>query len=519
MAISKSDVLLDFISLKILAAVIVVYWIASYCVVWYRLRHISGPFLAQFSYFWLIGVSLQGKQAFYNRSVINKYGSLVRIGPNELLTDDPEVVRRMNAARSKYGRSTWYHAMRLDPYADSLFTIMDTNAHDKLKAQLSFGYGGKENPNIEDGINLQIQHWADLIRRKYLSTETEFKPMDFARLSNYFTLDVITKVAYGKEFGYIESESDIYDYIKTLQATVPKLALFGEVPFFCDLLFSQTALKIIGPKITDKTGIGKLMAVAKEVVAERFGSDPKMRQDMLSSFLRHGVLQRQAEAEVLFQIAAGADTTATALRSTMLLILSTPRVYRKLQAEIDSAVSESRVSAPIKFEEGKQLKYLQAVISEGMRLSNPITALFLKEVPPDGDTIAGHFVPGGTRLGLSISSITTNREIFGADAEVFRPERWLSESLGGTEGNERADAKNTRNLREMAQAVDMIFGYGRWACSGKPVAYMELNKIFVELLRNFEFQVVDPLNPVKSWNHNITFQKDMWVRVTERGAQ
>lgn len=31
-------------------------------------------------------------------------GSLVRVGPNELITDDPEVMRRMMAVRSEYTR-------------------------------------------------------------------------------------------------------------------------------------------------------------------------------------------------------------------------------------------------------------------------------------------------------------------------------------------------------------------------------------------------------------------------------
>ncbi|CAJ2507174.1 Uu.00g083600.m01.CDS01 [Anthostomella pinea] len=491
----------------------VVYLFVSYTVTWLRLRHINGPLLAKFSYFWLFSVSLKGKQALYSRQVIDKHGPLVRIGPNDLLTDDVEVIRRMNGARSKYGRSNWYHAMRMDPYQDSLFSIMDTPTHDKLKAQLSFGYGGKENPEIEDGVNLQIQHWLDLIRRKYTSNETDFRPMDFARVTGYFTLDAITKIAYGKEFGYLATESDVYDYMETMEGNVPKLALFSEIPAMGKLLFSHTALKLIGPKLTDKTGIGKLMAVAHDVVGERFGANPKIRQDMLGSFLRHGISQRQAESEVMFQIVAGSDTTATALRGTMLLILLTPRVYRCLQQEIDTAVTEGRLSTPMKADEAKQLRYLQAVINEGLRLSNPFTALSMKEVPPEGDTIHGHFIPGGTRIGLSISSIHRSKAIFGADAEVFRPERWLLQEVEG-KGREEQDYR----YREMAQAVDLTFGYGRWACSGKAVAFMELNKVFVELLRNFDFQLVDPVNPIKIWNHNLSFQNGMWVRITERRA-
>lgn len=59
------------------------------------------------------------------------------------------------------------------------------------------------------------------------------------------------------------------------------------------------------------------------------------------------------------------------------------------------------------------------------------------------------------------------RSIFGDDAELFRPERWL----------ECDAAKAT----EMRRVVELVFGYGRWACAGKSLAFLELNKIFVEV--------------------------------------
>ena len=37
----------------------------------------------------------------------------------------------------------------------------------------------------------------------------------------------------------------------------------------------------------------------------------------------------------------------------------------------------------------------------------------------------GVWIPGGTQLALHIQGITTRKDIFGPDADVFRPERWL----------------------------------------------------------------------------------------------
>lgn len=77
------------------------------------------------------------------------------------------------------------------------------------------------------------------------------------------------------------------------------------------------------------------------------------------SFIRHGLTKRQCEVEALIQIIAGSDTTATTIRATMLYLLSTPRAYRALQAEIDAGIRSGRVSNPVTNAEASELPYLQ----------------------------------------------------------------------------------------------------------------------------------------------------------------
>ena len=75
---------------------------------------------------------------------------------------------------------------------------------------------------------------------------------------------------------------------------------------------------------------------------------------------------------------AGSDTTATALRATMLYILSTTHVLPNLLAEIRT----HRSSHPITSSEARSMPYLQATIYEGLRHFLPrqgcSTNLFLK---------------------------------------------------------------------------------------------------------------------------------------------
>lgn len=189
---------------------------------------------------------------------------------------------------------------------------------------------------------------------------------------------------------------------------------------------------------------------------------------MLGSFIRHGLTQEEASREALLNVIAGADTTATTMRVVMLHLLSNPAVYLKLRAEIDEAIRQGRVSSPVTDPEARQLPYLQAVIKEGLRMKAPAAGPLFKRVPPQGDVIDGKFIPGGTDIGTSPFSIYQSKKIFGEDAELFEPERWLKET-------------DPAKVAYMASVVDLVFSSGKYLCLGKTVALMELNKVFVEV--------------------------------------
>jgi cytochrome P450 len=195
---------------------------------------------------------------------------------------------------------------------------------------------------------------------------------------------------------------------------------------------------------------------------------------MTASFIAHGLSETDLVAESLLQILAGADTTATAIRATVLHIITHPSVYVALQAEIDQCVREGRISSQvIKESEAHSMPYLQAVIKEGLRIWPPATGQVGKVVPAQGDEVEVDgrkvFIPGGTTIGYCAWGIHRNKEVFGEDAEVFRPERWL---IGDGE-----------RLKRMQKTLDLVFGYGKYQCLGKPVAMLELNKVFVEVSR------------------------------------
>ena len=84
-------------------------------------------------------------------------------------------------------------------------------------------------------------------------------------------------------------------------------------------------------------------------------------------------------------------------------------------------------------------KNRDAIINEALRI-HPNTGLILERlVPAEGAVIDGYTLPGGTIVGVNAWVIHFNKDIYGEDVHVFRPERWL-------EASQEKAAEMKRNL-------------------------------------------------------------------------
>jgi cytochrome P450 len=367
-------------------------------------------------------------------------------------------------------------------------------------------YSGKEVDTLESDIDARVLELLALIK-SYNST-----PLDFAHIAQYFTLDTLSQIAFGDPFGYMAADADLYDYNKTMADFMPILEWIANHPSIRWLLTSAPVQALVAPKDTDAIGQGKVIGIAQRAVAARYGPDAKPRRDMLGHFVAKGLTQEQAEVESHLQIMAGAESTSSALRATFMLLLGSPGAYAKLNAEIEGAVEKGEVSFPvITATEAQKLGYLQAVIWEGLRLYPPLFGLQAKMAPPGGETVNGVFFPGGTEIAICDAAVGRKKAVFGADADVFRPERWTD-----------ADAATKEKYMK---TVEIIFGAGRFVCLGKTIAMMEIGKALVEvsyiiigdrfhtnisqLLRSFDWAIADPLRGVDSFAHGLTIMDNM----------
>lgn len=298
--------------------------------------------------------------------------------------------------------------------------------------------------------------------------------MDMAEKVQFFTMDVISAVGFGTCFGMLQNDSDTDNYIEASDEGL----VYGTYMLAMGLSWmSQAPIigKVFMPTLEDKKGVGKMMATCFRYVDERAANPTDKRSDMLASFIRHGITGDALRSEALEQVIAGAETTSTAIRGILLNLMANPRVYAKLQREIAEAIASGNApkagGGPISIVQAIKLPYLQAVIREGLRTWPPVTTLFPRDVPPGGDTVQVNgenvFLPGGVCIGYSAFAMHRKEEIYGSDAKVFRPERWLE-----------ADGEK---LAVMIRTNDLVFGHGRFHCLGKTIAQIEIGKVVFEV--------------------------------------
>ncbi|GLA40748.1 cytochrome P450 52A3 [Aspergillus niger] len=126
---------------------------------------------------------------------------------------------------------------------------------------------------------------------------------------------------------------------------------------------------------------------------------------------------------------ASRDDVASVFTSTFYLLARDPVAWWKLKQEITDAVD--RHASSITLKEIQSLPYLRGVLYEVLRLFPPVpvnarVAHYDTTIPvgggPDGRSPV--FIPKGQMVAYSVWCLHRRRDLWGADAESFRPERW-----------------------------------------------------------------------------------------------
>ncbi|KAF7966090.1 hypothetical protein HWV62_40176 [Athelia sp. TMB] len=177
-------------------------------------------------------------------------------------------------------------------------------------------------------------------------------------------------------------------------------------------------------------------------VSEKVGGGKDIMGILLKANTEAAEEDRLTDAEVLGQVStlvfAATDTTSSALARMFHLLAQHPDVQDRLRNEILAARHND---GDLEYKQLDGLQYLDAVIRETLRLYAPAplvdrvarkdTVLPLSRpiAGLDGTDIHEIAVPKGTKLTIAIMHANCDPEIWGADAQEWKPERWLGQLL------------------------------------------------------------------------------------------
>lgn len=186
---------------------------------------------------------------------------------------------------------------------------------------------------------------------------------------------------------------------------------------------------------------------------------------------------------------AGSDTTAIMLARFFNNILSHKRIQEKLVSELRSAYDDGSLTKPVRHSDCAKLPYLSACVRESMRFS--VAGAGLPRISPPMDTTLpdGTIIPPSSMVTMNWNVIHFDREVFGHDAHIFRPERWIE-----------ADPETAARMSK----YDFKFGFGPRVCIGKNLAHVEIWKVTATLLLEFDFELVGTPVLQHAWFDRLT---------------
>lgn len=343
------------------------------------LNKFPGPWPARIGNFYFT-FNLTKSDAYYKLQALHKkYGRIVRIGSNDLSIIDPTIMETAYGRQSRVTKGIWYDN---DAPLTSMHTTRSRELHDKRRKVWVPAFSEKAVRDYETRIN----GYNDLLAKKI--KDSKGKPMDMTLWFNLFSFDVMALLAFGKNYGMLES-GEKHHALEMLDAGMQPLAYFLPTWFFRML----TAI----PGLS--AGYLKFVKFCIDELSWRVNNaseaDKKGGSDIMSWILRayQGIDRPEKDpmlqADARLIIVAGSDTTAATFTFLFYYLAKDPEHQRKLREELRPLMGSEWSDKDI-----NQAQHLNGCINEALRLHPPVPSGLQRMTPPEGLEVDGRHVPG-----------------------------------------------------------------------------------------------------------------------------
>ena len=318
-----------------------------------------------------------------------KYGSVVRLAPNEVSFIDPEACRDIYAYRP--GHRTFPKNQVWVPTppknGGKAPSILNADDEDHARIRKAWGYGFSDKA-LKDQEPLIASHVERLITRlrQQIDRSRDDAIVDIVKWYNFCVFDIIGDLAFGESFDCLEKQK-YHSWIETIIHHFKAAVLMSACRFY-PLLYRLLVWSVPKSSVQKQQ---QHFLMAKQKVQNRLGIKHD-RPDFLSHLTkaRDSLTDAEIESTAGIIIIAGSNSLTTTLAGTTNYLLRFPETLEKLSREVRGTF---KTEAEINLTSLGQLPYLSAVIEEGLRIISPVPLGMPRVVPKGGDSVCGEWLP------------------------------------------------------------------------------------------------------------------------------
>jgi cytochrome P450 len=415
------------------------------------------------------------------------------LGKRAIATRDPENIKAMLGTQFNDFALGDRHYQFLPLLGDGIFTLDGAGwKHSRTMLRPQFA---REQVAHVQSLESHLQTLVKHIKK------ADGMAFDLQELFFSFTVDTATEFLFGESVKCLEDESIGFPKVNTdISGRYEFANAFNRAQIHMSnrVLFQEFYWLYHPSDFTESNRIVHSWAEHYVNRALSFSDDELQKASKDGYIFLYELAKQTRDPKVLRDqllniMVAGRDTTAGLLSFTFFELARNPEVFKRLQQEIWDTFGkgdEARISG-ITFESLKKCEYLKAVINETLRLYPSVPQNFRcatkNTTLPRGGGPKGMdpiLVTKGELVMYMISSTHRNKEYYGKDVDVFRPERWFEPET-----------------RKLGWAF-LPFNGGPRICLGQQFALTEASYVITRLLQMFEsLESFDDKYPPKKASH------------------
>ncbi|KAI0194201.1 cytochrome P450 monooxygenase-like protein [Astrocystis sublimbata] len=444
--------------------------ITIYRVFFHATVSFPGPRLAAVTKFWHIFHILDSRNFLFLQCIYEKYGPIVRTGPNEIFIFHPAGIQLLDGWNNDTTKDDWYDV--LQPRSSAIFTRDE------------FDHNERRKPWIQSLATKPINAMRHRISEQALSLSRCIakyggEPIELNEIMSWFSFDAMAEAVFGQDFDLMNSRT-MHPVILHRDRALALLGPIGVAMWIARLVFA--CIPFYG-RIQDWF---RMVSFCDEHMSKRMTrkQENPNKPDMASWFIKeyhalesdHGLKAQQniLSGTVVSAVVAGSDTSRASLVATWWYLCKYPEHADKIRAEIEGVnVTDANELA--------RLPHLNGVINEILRLVPPAMTGNGRITGPSGLRIGDVLIPPFTKVTAPKYVIHRLEAAFEYPNE-FIPERWYSRP------------ELIRDKRAFAP-----FSAGTRQCVGKALAYIELRLVTAILLQHYNVRFADGYDPETMW--------------------